>query len=323
MKKLICILVFQIIVVHSYAQIRLLEVDPVNDVVTIKNFGGSAVDISSYRFCALRFYTFLTDLNLESGSLNLSAGASVTVSGWQLSDDSDLGLYLASGAFSSSTAMVDFTQWGGSHVNDGREGVAVAKGIWTTGDFITGNAPYTYIGDGNQNELSFWQATLNSEKEIASYSFSEQTDAATIDSDNHTVAIEVMFGTDVMNLVATFTLSSGATASINSTNQESGVTSNDFSNLVTYTITAEDGTMQNWTVTVTVAPNDQADILSFSFSEQTGPATINPLNINIEVAQETIVPPWSLRLRFPKMLPLKLIWQPKPVPSPPMISPIL
>ena len=53
------------------------------------------------------------------------------------------------------------------------------------------------------------------------------------------------------NLVATFTLSSGATAKVGNVEQVSGTTANDFTNTVTYTITASDGTTtKNYIVSV-------------------------------------------------------------------------
>ena len=94
-KFLLCILIL-IFSNEIIGQIRLLEVNPSNDIITIKNFGGSTVDISGYRLCAKLVYTSnLTSLILESGSLNLSAGESVVLSGWALTDAaSDLGLYI-------------------------------------------------------------------------------------------------------------------------------------------------------------------------------------------------------------------------------------
>jgi len=136
--------------------------------------------------------------------------------------------------------------------------------------------------------------TLSTETDITSFSFPEQTGAATIDATNHTIDIEVVFGTDVTALVSTFTLSAGATAKVGTTAQVSGTTANDFTNAVTYTITAEDGTTtQDWAVTVSVAAtlNTEPDILTFSFAEQTNPATIDNINhtIAIEVTSETVV----------------------------------
>ncbi|MCK4346843.1 MAG: right-handed parallel beta-helix repeat-containing protein, partial [Bacteroidales bacterium] len=130
--------------------------------------------------------------------------------------------------------------------------------------------------------------TPSSKNDILSFSFAKQTGTATIDAINHTVDIEVIYGTDVTGLVATFSVSDWATIAIGATLQESGVTSNDFTSSVTYTVTAEDGTQQDWIVTVTVATTQSSenDILSFSFAEQTGTATIDATNhiVDIEVA---------------------------------------
>ncbi len=137
---------------------------------------------------------------------------------------------------------------------------------------------------------------LNDETDILTYSFGmpPQTGDAAINSSLHTIGIEVEAGTDITNLVATFTLSDGATAKVGNVDQESGVTANDFSSPVTYTITAEDGTTtQDWTVTVTkaVVLNDETDILTYSFGmpPQTGDAAINSSlhTIGIEVEAGT------------------------------------
>jgi len=85
------------------------------------------------------------------------------------------------------------------------------------------------------------------------YSFAEQFSPATIDDDNSTIDIVVNEGTDLTNLIATFTLSYGATAKIGGVDQVSGVTPNDFTNPVVYTLTAPDGvTTRDWTVNTTI-----------------------------------------------------------------------
>ncbi|MDD2402469.1 MAG: hypothetical protein PHD60_09765, partial [Clostridia bacterium] len=132
----------------------------------------------------------------------------------------------------------------------------------------------------------------SAEVEITGYSFAEQTGAATINSGAGTIAIEVANGTDVSSLVATFALSEGATAEIGATAQVSATTGNDFTNPVTYTVTAEDGTTtKDWVVTVTEAPSAEVEITGYSFAEQTGAATINSGagTIAIEVANGTEV----------------------------------
>ena len=128
---------------------------------------------------------------------------------------------------------------------------------------------------------------MNDEADIISFSFNEQSNPAVINA-NHTINIEVAVGTDRSNLIATFTLSGGATAEANSTAQVSNTSVNDFTSPVTYTVTAEDGiATQDWLITVTFDP--QTDILTFSFPEQSEPALVNPSihTIFIEVAPET------------------------------------
>ncbi len=124
----------------------------------------------------------------------------------------------------------------------------------------------------------------NDETDITSFELTAQTGSAAINSTDHTVEIEVEFGTDVTNLNPTFGLSDGASVSPTG--------AGDFTNPVSYTVTAEDGTtIQNWTITVTVAPNVETDITSFSLAAQTGDATIDATNhtINVEVAHGTNV----------------------------------
>lgn len=107
------------------------------------------------------------------------------------------------------------------------------------------------------------------EAEILTFSLADETGAASIDDENFTVDIEVTFGTDVTSLTPTITISDGATIS-----PESDVQT-DFTNTVTYTVTAEDGSQQDWDVTVIVAPNTENDIESFTFAEIDGNSMID------------------------------------------------
>ncbi|RLC49711.1 MAG: hypothetical protein DRI23_08660, partial [Candidatus Cloacimonadota bacterium] len=149
--------------------------------------------------------------------------------------------------------------------------------IWATDGSIDDGEDYDFHID------NFGVRTLYSGTDITAYSFAEQTGPATIDAENHTVAVEVALGTSVTALVSTFELSAGATAYVEDgivdalIEQESGTTTNDFTEPVTYTIVAEDASTQDWTVTVTVATSlsEENDILAYSFPEQTGAATIN------------------------------------------------
>ena len=91
------------------------------------------------------------------------------------------------------------------------------------------------------------EVILISEKDILTFVLDQQSGDAVINNTNHTVDIEVVAGTNITALAPVITLSSGATV-----NPVSG-TPVDFTSPVTYTVTAEDGSSQDWTVTVTVA----------------------------------------------------------------------
>lgn len=89
---------------------------------------------------------------------------------------------------------------------------------------------------------------LSSETDILSFSLTDQTGPAQINDVNHTVALEVESGTNISSLNPSITVSEGASIS--------PAGAQNFTNPVTYLITAEDGvTTQEWVVTVSVAEN--------------------------------------------------------------------
>ena len=123
-------------------------------------------------------------------------------------------------------------------------------------------------------------ASYSIEANIEGYSINGQT-SSDIDAGAQAINVTVPAGEAVTNLVATFTLSSGASAKIAGTTQESGITTNDFTSPLTYTVTAEDGTTtKNWTVTVTKDASAEAEITSYSIAGQT--------NSNIDAGAQTI-----------------------------------
>lgn len=78
--------------------------------------------------------------------------------------------------------------------------------------------------------------------------------SGSIDNVLRTITVSVPFGTSITNLIATFSVGSGVTATIGSTAQVSGTTANNFSSPVIYKVAATDGkTVRNYTVSVTVA----------------------------------------------------------------------
>jgi uncharacterized repeat protein (TIGR02543 family) len=104
-----------------------------------------------------------------------------------------------------------------------------------------------------------YTAVWKSSKQLLTFSFTKSVNTAltadvtgTVDQSAHTVAVTVPYGTTVTALVATFTCSEGASVTVGNTAQTSGTTENNFTNAVTYTVTAEDGSTQTYAVTVTV-----------------------------------------------------------------------
>jgi hypothetical protein len=109
---------------------------------------------------------------------------------------------------------------------------------------------------------------LSMETDILSFSFPEETGAATIDDTAHTIAIEVANGTDLTMLTPAFTISDGATAS------PATGTQGNYSSAVTITVTAEDGiAIQAWTVNVTEAAGGGGGGTSVEFGNGGSTAT--------------------------------------------------
>lgn len=88
-------------------------------------------------------------------------------------------------------------------------------------------------------------AAPNDHKDITSFGFPQG--AGRIDGTN--INVTVPYGTNLTNLVASF-VSTGATVAVGGTPQVSGVTINDFTNPVTYVVTATDSSTKSYIVTV-------------------------------------------------------------------------
>jgi len=150
--------------------------------------------------------------------------------------------------------------------------------------FLNGNPDakfkFTFLSDESNvttgltiDDFEIGEAAVSStETDFITFSFPEQADIATIDAANHTIAITLNPGTSLANLIANFTLSTGAVAAIGATPQVSGINQVNFEAPITYTITAEDGiTVQNWVVTATVAANLFASYtFTGNFLDETG-----------------------------------------------------
>ncbi|MBL1231275.1 MAG: hypothetical protein CMD31_04975 [Flavobacteriales bacterium] len=148
--------------VDSFSQIRITGVDPNQNLVFIRNYGTTTVDITNHILSSK-----LT--NFTVGSMTVIAGNPSALGSMQTAwvqggsldaAGADLALYVPGTTdFNNTSNLLDFVQWkSGGH---GREAVAVNKGIWTAGDFVCGNPTYTYNGNGGTVDygVSHWNGT--------------------------------------------------------------------------------------------------------------------------------------------------------------------
>lgn len=138
---------------NVFGQVRLKTVDPATNNITLHNYGSTTVNAQGLWLCDFPAYLEITAVT------NIAPGADAIIpTSFSLSAaDGEMGLY-SSSSFGSSVAMTDYMQWGsGGHT---RENVAVAKGIWGVGEFISTPAPFNYFGNGAQNGVAFWDASL-------------------------------------------------------------------------------------------------------------------------------------------------------------------
>ncbi len=125
---------------------------------------------------------------------------------------------------------------------------------------------------------------------FTSYGFLDITPEVYADINIVTNAINltVPYQIDLSSRVATFEATAGAVAKVGDVEQVSGVTANDFSNPVVYSLN-QGAASENWTVTVTKLPASSAkDIYSFRFEDLT-PA-VNGVISNAEHTVSLVVP---------------------------------
>jgi hypothetical protein len=107
--------------------------------------------------------------------------------------------------------------------------------------------------NGNVSDLSTSVATLteaSSQKAVLSFSFNDLTPPSVGQIIGSDIFINVPVGTPLNALVAYFSLSPQATAFVGLVEQISGITPNNFTRKVIYTVEAEDGSLAEFSVTV-------------------------------------------------------------------------
>jgi hypothetical protein len=151
---------------------------------------------------------------------------------------------------------------------------ALPKGVNLTWKVRASNAS----GSGAWSTSLAFKVAVSSAKAITAFSFQGLAPpvVGAVDQSAHTIALYVPLGTDVTQLVATFT-TTGASVAVGATPQVSGTTANDFTSPVTYTVTAADATTQAYVVTVIVGASPAKAITAFSF-QGLDPAVVGVVN---------------------------------------------
>jgi len=129
---------------------------------------------------------------------------------------------------------------------------------------------------------------LSTEKKITAFSF-EAGDNPTINSDvigtidesGKSISINVPFGTDITSLNPAISVSSNASLSTSG--------SQDFTNPVLYTVTAEDTSTTTYIVSVNVIPNNMNQITTYEFRQSDNIDLNGDIKSVIDEAESTIV----------------------------------
>jgi hypothetical protein len=125
----------------------------------------------------------------------------------------------------------------------------------TTQVDFTNSVTYKIIAEDNIT-FSDWivsvvkASDLSTEKKLTSFSLAEEISPATFDTINHTIIDTIIYDRDLTSLVATFSSSALSSVYNGAVQQISGITINNFTTPQTFTVKAEDGSLQDWTITV-------------------------------------------------------------------------
>lgn len=99
------------------------------------------IDASAMCLCSRPQYIDLGSLTVLSGSTTLNPGDFLVVSWTHAGNfnttEGEVGLYIGCSGFTNAANMIDYVEYGAAHGgSEGREDVAVTKGIWDAGTFV-------------------------------------------------------------------------------------------------------------------------------------------------------------------------------------------
>lgn len=153
----------------------------------------------------------------------------------------------------------------------------------TENDF---SSPVSYVVTAEDGTTKNWTVTVK-ESNLVSYKFEAalndyiETDIIA-DPINGEIKLDIPYHAEITSLIASFELNTGASAKVGTVDQESGVTANDFSDAVTYTIIGADATEEEWEVMLTQLENNENELVAFSFLAENNTALESDVVATIE-----------------------------------------
>jgi hypothetical protein len=159
----------------------------------------------------------------------------------------------------------------------------------TTTNNFNGTVTYT-VQACDRSTVNYAVSVTRGNSDASIDTFSIDGNTGTIDHVNHTISVELPCGTDRSSLVADFT-KTGYKVFVDTVEQESGVTENNFNGDLIYKVVSCDETIeQNYTVSATIDGGDSKDITAFSFNEFYGAifaGTFDGTNISVTLPSGT------------------------------------
>ena len=147
--------------------------------------------------------------------------------------------------------------------------------------------PVQYTVTAENGDEQVWTVNVtvdapvgSADNDITAFALPGQNGLPVFDNMAHTIAVSVPFGTNLNTAPIAFSLSPDASVNPLRTSQQN------FANPVQYTVTAENGDEQVWTVNVTVSPPTESpdnDITAFTLPGQNG-SNLNTVNHTITVS---------------------------------------
>jgi hypothetical protein len=137
--------------------VRIVAVNESTNQITLKNFGTCLQNVGSLQLSSSGNTILVSATTLISGSLLLNPNSSIVIQ-WNafpaFPAAGNISLHEAASSITDANKILDFMQWGAA--GQGVESTANTAGKWVSGTYITDVSPFSYIGDGLQNGVAFW-----------------------------------------------------------------------------------------------------------------------------------------------------------------------